>query len=109
MELDKDLRSRQETRELLAAAQTAFEELKRFDQAKLDRIVDAVADAGEKNAAQLAKLAVAETGFGNEADKTEKTASPLGGCSRRSAECAPSVSCGRTRSGKFGTSACPSA
>ena len=72
MELDKDLRSRQETRELLAAAQTAFEELKRFDQAKLDRIVDAVADAGEKNAAQLAKLAVAETGFGNEADKTEK-------------------------------------
>lgn len=72
MELDKDLRSRQETRELLAAAQTAFEELKRFDQAKLDRIVDAVADAGEKNAAQLAELAVAETGFGNEADKTEK-------------------------------------
>ncbi len=72
MELDKDLRSRQETRELLAAAQTAFEELKRFDQAKLDRIVDAVADAGEKNAAQLAKLAVAETGFGNETDKTEK-------------------------------------
>lgn len=72
MELDKDLRSRQETRELLAAAQTAFEELKHFDQAKLDRIVDAVADAGEKNAAQLAKLAVAETGFGNEADKTEK-------------------------------------
>lgn len=72
MELDKDLRSRQETRELIAAAQTAFEELKHFDQAKLDRIVDAVADAGEKNAAQLAELAVAETGFGNEADKTEK-------------------------------------
>lgn len=72
MELDKDLRSRQETRELIAAAQTAFEELKRFDQAKIDRIVDAVADAGEKNAAQLAELAVAETGFGNEADKTEK-------------------------------------
>lgn len=72
MELDKDLRSRQETRELIAAAQTAFEELKHFDQARLDRIVDAVADAGEKNAAQLAELAVAETGFGNEADKTEK-------------------------------------
>ena len=72
MELDKDLRSRQETRELIAAAQTAFEELKHFDQAKIDRIVDAVADAGEKNAAQLAELAVAETGFGNEADKTEK-------------------------------------
>lgn len=72
MELDKDLRSRQETRELIAAAQTAFEELKHFDQAKIDRIVDAVADAGEKNAAQLAELAVAETGFGNETDKTEK-------------------------------------
>lgn len=72
MELDKDLRSRQETRELLAAAQAAFEELKHFDQAKIDRITDAVADAGEKNAAMLARLAVEETGFGNEADKTEK-------------------------------------
>lgn len=72
MELDKDLRSRQEARTLVAAAQEAFEALKRFDQAKIDRIVDAIADAGEKNAAGLAKLAVEETGFGNEADKTEK-------------------------------------
>ena len=72
MELDKDLRSRQETRALLAAAQEAFEALKHFDQAKLDRIVDAIADAGEKNAAALAQLAVEETGFGNATDKTEK-------------------------------------
>ena len=72
MELDKDLRSRQETRALLAAAQEAFEALKHFDQAKLDCIVDAIADAGEKHAAALAQLAVEETGFGNAADKTEK-------------------------------------
>lgn len=72
MELDKDLRSRQETRALLAAAQEAFEALKHFDQAKLDCIVDAIADAGEKHAAALAQLAVEETGFGNAADKAEK-------------------------------------
>lgn len=72
MELDKDLRSRQETRALLAAAQEAFEALKHFDQAKLDCIVDAIANAGEKHAAALAQLAVEETGFGNAADKAEK-------------------------------------
>ena len=72
MELDKDLRSRQEARALLAAAQEAFEALKHFDQAKLDCIVDAIADAGEKHAAALAQLAVEETGFGNAADKAEK-------------------------------------
>ena len=97
MELDKDLRSRQEARTLVAAAQEAFEALKRFDQAKIDRIVDAIADAGEKNAAALAKLAVEETGFGNEADKTEKN------------RFAPSASCERTSSGASGTWVSPSA
>ncbi len=72
MELDKDLRSRHEARALLAAAQEAFEALKHFDQAKLDCLVDAIADAGEKHAAALAQLAVEETGFGNAADKAEK-------------------------------------
>lgn len=72
MELDKDLRSRQEVRQLLAEAQTAFEALRHMEQEQLDRIVEAVAAAGEKHAAQLGALAVEETGFGNATDKAEK-------------------------------------
>lgn len=72
MELDKDLRSRQETRQLIDAAQGAFEELKSFDQQKIDRIVQAISEAGSRNAEQLGRLACEETGFGNAADKAEK-------------------------------------
>ena len=42
MEYDKDLRSRQEARQLVNQAEAAFQELRRFDQARLDRIVQAV-------------------------------------------------------------------
>lgn len=72
MELDKDLRSRQETRALLEAAQAAFEELKHFDQQKLDRITEAICKAGVENAALLGRMACEETGFGNAEDKAEK-------------------------------------
>lgn len=70
--LDKDLMSRQQTRELLIAAEAAFEELKHFDQEKIDRITAAIADAGNKNAELLGRMAQEETGFGNAADKAEK-------------------------------------
>jgi acetaldehyde dehydrogenase (acetylating) len=72
MELDKDLMARQEARNLCAQAQKAQEELSRMSQEKLDTICKAVAEAFQKEAAVLAKQAVAETGFGNEEDKTEK-------------------------------------
>lgn len=72
MEFDKDLRSRQETRELIECAHCAYEELKHFDQSRIDRIVEAIAQAGVKNAAMLGKLACEETGFGNAEDKAEK-------------------------------------
>ncbi len=72
MQLDKDLRSRQETRELIEAAQSAFEELRQFDRQKLDRITDAVCKAGSENAALLGRMACEETGFGNAEDKAEK-------------------------------------
>lgn len=70
--MDKDLMSRQQTREQIAAAANAFEELKRFDQEKIDRITAAVAKAGEQNAELLGRMACEETGFGNAADKAAK-------------------------------------
>ncbi len=72
MEFDKDLRSRQETRELILAAEAAYQELKHFDQAKIDRIVAAIARAGSENAELLGSMACEETGFGNAKDKAEK-------------------------------------
>ncbi len=72
MEFDKDLRSRQETRELLQAAENAYQELKHFNQDKIDRIVEAIAQAGCKHARMLGQMACEETGFGNAEDKAEK-------------------------------------
>ena len=72
MELDRDLLSRQQTRRLIEEAARAWEELKHFDQQKIDRIVAAVAKAGEENAALLARMACEETGFGNVEDKPTK-------------------------------------
>jgi len=70
--MDQDLAAIQETRDLLersAAAQRRFAE---FSQEAVDRIVDAVAAAGEREARRLAELACRETGYGNVADKTAK-------------------------------------
>lgn len=72
MELAKDLRSRQEVRDLVEAASFAQEKLRCMDQAAIDRIVEAMAKAGSSHAAELAELACKETGFGNAADKTIK-------------------------------------
>ena len=72
MELDRDLLSRQQTRRLIEEAARAWQELKHFDQTKIDRIVSAIAKAGEENAALLARMACEETGFGNVEDKTTK-------------------------------------
>lgn len=72
MKLDKDLRSRQEARDHIAAANAAYEQLKHFDQFAVDRIVSAIAKAGAENAEALGRMACEETGFGNAADKAEK-------------------------------------
>ena len=72
MELSKDLMARQEARNLCAQALKAQEVLSQMSQEKLDGICKAVAESFQKEAAMLAKQAVAETGFGNEEDKTEK-------------------------------------
>ena len=72
MELSKDLRSRQEVRDLVEAAVKAQETLRTMDQAAIDKIVQAMAEEGSARAAELAELACKETGFGKPADKTVK-------------------------------------
>ena len=72
MELDNDLAARQEARSLCKAAEAAQKVLAGFSQEKLDRIVEAVAQAFSAAAKELAELAVQETGFGNVEDKVTK-------------------------------------
>ena len=72
MELDKDLLSRQEARELLKRAARAQEQLARMSQQQLDAIVKAIAEAIDAAAPELADMAVRETGFGNVDDKITK-------------------------------------
>ena len=72
MEFDKDLKARQEARDLAARAEAAQQKLTLLSQQQLDAIVEAMAKAFSHNAAMLAQMAVTETGFGNVPDKTEK-------------------------------------
>ena len=72
MELDKDLASIQEARDLVKKARAAQAVLAEMDQQQVDRIVGAMAGAAERNAEKLAKMAVSDTGFGKECDKVTK-------------------------------------
>ena len=72
MEFDKDLKARQEARDLARAAEKAGEILSRMGQEKLDAIEEAIAVAFSAAAPMLAKMAAEETGFGNAEDKTVK-------------------------------------
>ncbi|TGE35052.1 acetaldehyde dehydrogenase (acetylating) [Desulfosporosinus fructosivorans] len=72
MELDRDLCSLQEARNLVKAARKAQEALRNFTQEQVDHIIDMMREAGEANAARLAMMAVSETGMGNYADKCFK-------------------------------------
>ena len=72
MQLDQDLQARQEARCLAKQAELAQKQLSCMSQQQLDHITEAVAAAFEKAAAELAELAVQETGFGNREDKTTK-------------------------------------
>ena len=72
MELDKDLKARQEARDLAKAAHEAQLQLHGFSQQQLDAIVEAMAKAFAAAAVELAELAVREPGFGNAEDKVVK-------------------------------------
>jgi acetaldehyde dehydrogenase (acetylating) len=68
----KDLVSQQEAREAVESAYLAWQTVARFDQAKIDRICETMAQAGLREAARLGQLAHEETGFGKAEDKREK-------------------------------------
>ena len=69
---DKDLVSVQQARDLVEAAHRAQGQLARFDQAKIDRVCEAMARAALREAARLGALATEETGYGIPDDKREK-------------------------------------
>ena len=70
--VDKDLLSIQEARALVSSARTAQSKFSQLGQERVDAIVKAIADAAAKQAGELARLAVEETGFGKVEDKTTK-------------------------------------
>jgi acetaldehyde dehydrogenase (acetylating) len=72
MSTDKDLLSVQQARDLVEAAHRAQAEVVRFDQAKIDRICDAMSKAALRESARVAALAVEETGYGVAEDKQVK-------------------------------------
>jgi len=69
---DKDLISQQEARDAVESAHLAFRAVAKFDQAKIDRICEAMANVALAESARLGAMAHEETGFGNAADKREK-------------------------------------
>lgn len=69
---DSDLVSFEEVHAKVEKAWTAFQIYWRFDQQRIDRVVEAMAAAGCANAKLLAEMAVEETKYGNVKDKTAK-------------------------------------
>ena len=72
MSADKDLISVQQARDLVEGAYKAQAEIVKFDQAKIDRICEAMSRAALREAARLGAMAVEETGYGVPDDKREK-------------------------------------
>ena len=64
MNIDRDLQSIQEVRDLVAKAKRGRKTLCTFPQEKLDAICASIASACMEHAEELAKMAVQETGFG---------------------------------------------
>lgn len=70
--MDYDLRSVQEVRNLARLGQIAQDRLFNYTDDQIDRIIRNMVRAAEENAVMLAKMAVEETGFGKYEDKTYK-------------------------------------
>jgi acetaldehyde dehydrogenase (acetylating) len=68
----KDLISQTEARDAVESAYLAWQTVAKFDQAKIDRICEAMSQAGLHEAARLGLMAHEETGFGKPEDKREK-------------------------------------
>ncbi|MBP2663312.1 MAG: acetaldehyde dehydrogenase (acetylating), partial [Firmicutes bacterium] len=72
MELDRDLASVQEVRNLLKKAKEAQTVFKSFSQVQVDDIIKAMRNAGEAEACRLASMAINETSMGKYEDKCFK-------------------------------------
>lgn len=70
--MDYDLRSVQEVRNLARQGQIATEQIAKYSQEQIDKIVLNMVKVAQANAVSLAKMAVEETGFGKVEDKTYK-------------------------------------
>lgn len=70
--VDIDLLSIQEARTLVRCARTAQSRLAELNQSQVDAVVGAIAKKATGKAEELAKMAVAETGFGRWQDKVQK-------------------------------------
>ncbi len=62
--IDQDLAALQEVRDQVARAKAAVKAVKAYSQADVDRLCQAMAEAGARAAHDLARLAVQETGMG---------------------------------------------
>ena len=71
-EMDYDLRSVQEVRNLARLGKLAANQIADYSEEQIDRILRAMVKAASENAVLLAKMAVEETGFGKAEDKTYK-------------------------------------
>lgn len=69
---NKDSISQQEANSAVEAAHLAFLTVAKFDQAKIDRICEAMANAALRESMRLGAMANEETGFGKAEDKREK-------------------------------------
>ena len=70
--MDFDLRSIQEARELCKYGSVAAGRIAKYTEEQIDRILRSMVKAAEEHAAELAQMAVEETGFGKVLDKTYK-------------------------------------
>lgn len=70
--MDYDLRSIQEARNLAKLGNIATKKLANYTQEQIDKILRNMVKVAKENAVSLAKMAVEETGFGKVKDKTYK-------------------------------------
>ena len=70
--MDYDLRSVQEVRNLARLGQIATEQIANYTEEQIDKILRNMVRVAEANAVLLAQMAVEETGFGKVEDKTYK-------------------------------------
>ncbi len=61
---DKDLIAQQQARDAVESAHLAFKAVAKFDQEKIDRICEAMANVALRESARLGAMANEETGFG---------------------------------------------